>query len=73
MSHGIAVIRRLIDPWINTDLTVFGDSYFSSVEAAHVLGNVGTRFIGAVKTATRGYPMKYFGEKVMKNRRNSSA
>ena len=44
------------------------DSYFSSVETEHVLGHVGTRFIGVVKTASRGFPVECLSEKVMKKR-----
>ena len=35
------------------------DSYFASVQAALRLKAMGLRFIGTVKTATRGFPMHY--------------
>ena len=68
MNHGTAITRRLIDPWINTDRIVCADSYFASAETAQVLADVGTRFIGVVKTATRGYPMAYLSSKPMAQR-----
>ena len=68
MNHGTAVTRRLIDPWIRTDRIVCADSYFASAETAQVLADVGTRFIGVVKTASRGYPMTYLSSKPMAQR-----
>ena len=35
------------------------DSYFASVQAAKALFNMGLRFIGTVKTATKGFPMHF--------------
>jgi len=40
-----------------TKRIVCADSYFASVTAARQLLGMGLRFIGVVKTATRGYPM----------------
>ena len=37
------------------------DSYFASVSAAIRLKEIGLRFIGVVKTATKEYPMQYLG------------
>ena len=46
-------------PWANTDKLVVGDSYFASVTTAIEMKKIGLRFIGVVKTATKGYPMQY--------------
>jgi hypothetical protein len=49
-------------PWANSGRLVVGDSYFASVKTAiHLHKVLGLRFIGVVKTATRGYPMEYLG------------
>ena len=49
----------LIRPLANTDRVVVADSYFASVQAARALFRMGLRFIGTVKTATKGFPMHY--------------
>jgi Transposase IS4 len=51
----------LVKPWANTDAVVVADSYFSSVSAAIRLKSIGLRFIGAMKTATKEYPMTFLG------------
>ena len=38
---------------------VVGDSYFTSVPAVLRLKGIGLRYIGAMKTATREYPMDH--------------
>ena len=48
-------------PFANTDAVVVADSYFASVSAAIRLKEIGLRFIGVVKTATKEYPMNYLG------------
>ena len=58
--HGCNVLAELVRPWANTDRVVCADSYFASVQAALRLKTMGLRFIGTVKTATRGFPMYYF-------------
>ena len=50
---------NLIRPLANTDRVVVADSYFASVQAAKALFRMGLRFIGTVKTATKGFPMHY--------------
>ena len=55
--HGTAVIKNLVAPWAGTTLVVCADSYFASVATAQQLLGMGLRFIGVVKTATRGFPM----------------
>jgi len=57
VPHGAAVLKRLVAPWAGTHRVVRADSYFASVTAATELLAMGLRFIGVVKTATRGYPM----------------
>jgi Transposase IS4 len=58
-GHGTKVLANLVKPWANTDRVVVADSYFASLQAAKRLMSMGLRFIGVVKTATRGYPMSY--------------
>jgi len=55
--HGTAVIKNLVAPWAGTTRVVCADSYFASVATAQQLLGMGLRFIGVVKTATRGFPM----------------
>ena len=58
-GHGCNVLYDLVKPWGNTNAIVVADSYFASVPAALRLKQIGLRFIGTVKTATREFPMKY--------------
>jgi len=58
LPHGASVLKRLVAPWAGTQRVVCADSYFASVAAANQLLTMGLRFIGVVKTATRGYPME---------------
>ena len=59
--HGCNVLYELVKPWANTDAVVVGDSYFTSVPAAIRLKGIGLRYIGAMKTATKEYPMHHLG------------
>jgi len=59
--HGCDVLYELVKPWANTDRLVVADSYFASVTTALHLKKAGLRFIGVVKTATKGFPMQYLG------------
>ena len=68
MNHGTAVALRLVSPWLHTNRIVCADSYFASVQTATALRDNGMRFIGVVKTATRGYPMAYLSAKPMTGR-----
>lgn len=68
MSHGTALTCRLTAPWAHTNRIVCADSYFASVETARVLYNLGTRFIGVVKTAHRGFPLAHLGAVPMRGR-----
>ena len=63
--HGCNVLAELCAPWSNTDRVVVADSYFASVQAALRLKAMGLRFIGTVKTATRGFPMHYLQRVVL--------
>ena len=68
MSHGTALTCRLTGPWAYTNRIVCADSYFASVETARVLFEKGTRFIGVVKTAHRGFPLAHLGATPMEGR-----
>jgi Transposase IS4 len=59
MNHGTKVLVELLRPLANFGRVVVADSYFASVQAALTLFGMGLRFIGTVKTATRGFPMHY--------------
>ena len=59
LNHGTCVLIDLVRPLANTDRVIVADSYFASVEAARALFNMGLRFTGTVKTATRSFPMHY--------------
>lgn len=59
MQHGTATILRLLDPWLNTNRHVCADSFFASVSTAVKLWDVGLRFTGVIKTATRLFPMSH--------------
>jgi Transposase IS4 len=59
LNHGTKVLMELVRPIANTDRVVVADSYFASVQAAKELHRMGLRFIGTVKTATKGFPMNY--------------
>eukprot|EP00977_Amphora_coffeiformis_P022944 scaffold11978_cov153-Amphora_coffeaeformis.AAC.1 len=58
LNHGTKIIKYLVAPWARTHRVVVADSYFASVQTAQELFKLGLRFIGVVKTATRGFPMK---------------
>jgi hypothetical protein len=59
MLHGTKILLFLVGPWLNSDRTTVGDSYFASVGAACTLDERGMGFIGVVKTATKRFPMAY--------------
>ena len=44
------------------------DSYFASVPCALALKDMGLRFIGVVKTATREYPLSYLSTVELANK-----
>ncbi|KAI2508605.1 Transposase IS4 [Fragilaria crotonensis] len=59
LLHGTNVLKHVVSPWFGTNRIVCADSYFASVGAAKELYRNGLRFIGVVKTATRGYPKTF--------------
>ena len=59
LLHGTHVLKHVVLPWFGTNRIVCADSYFASVGAAKELYRNGLRFIGVVKTATRGFPKSY--------------
>jgi Transposase IS4 len=56
LGHGTAILSRLVQPWAGTGRIICADFYFASVEAAEVMGGIGLKFIGVVKTATKRHP-----------------
>ena len=53
----------LLQTWVNKQLCVVSaDRYFALVQACDELKKCGLRFIGVVKTATRGFCMNFFLE-----------
>ena len=57
--HGTRVMKFLVQPWANSGRVVSADSYFASVPCALALKDMGLRFIGVVKTATKEFPQTY--------------
>ena len=68
MLHGTKVLLYLVKPWLHTNRTAVGDSYFASVGAAYTLDENGMGFIGVVKTATKKFPMAYLSNLEMQQR-----
>ena len=62
INHGTKVLADLVKPWAHTSRIVCADSYFSSKQSSDYLQKMGLRFIGVVKTATKGYPMGYLSK-----------
>ena len=56
LLHGTNVLKHVVSPWFGSHRVVCADSYFASVGAAKELFRNGLRFIGVVKTATKGFP-----------------
>ena len=59
IPHGAQVLAELVRPWGHTDRVICADSYFASVAATRHLKQMGLRFIGVVKTATKKFPMAW--------------
>eukprot|EP00170_Pyropia_yezoensis_P002952 contig_12388_g2959 len=57
LPHGAVVLKRLAAQWAGSKRNICADSYFASVAGAMLLLSMGLRFVGVIKTATRGYPM----------------
>jgi hypothetical protein len=68
MLHGTMILLFLVGPWLYTNRTTVGDSYFASVGAAYTLHERGMGFIGVVKTATKRFPMGYLSNLEMQQR-----
>ena len=66
--HGTRVLKELTMPWAFTDRIVCSDSYFSSVQSAEAMKDLGLNYIGAVKTATRRFPMRALSTATIGNR-----
>jgi len=62
LNAGTKDLLELIYPWAKSNRVVVADSHFASVQTARELYKVGMRFIGCVKTATKGFPMKLLGD-----------
>ena len=55
LFHGTKVMLNIFQPWVNKkSCVVSSDSYFDSVQACDELKKRVLRFIGVMKTATRG-------------------
>jgi hypothetical protein len=61
LPHEGAVLKELVLPWANSGRLVCADSYFASVATADALMQIGLKFIGVIKTATRKFPMDWLG------------
>ncbi len=59
LLHGTKVLKQVVSPWFGSSRIVCAESYFASVGAAQELFRNGLRFIGVVKTATRGFPKTF--------------
>jgi hypothetical protein len=59
LLHGTQVLKTVVSPWFGLNCIICADSYFASVGAAKELFRNGLRFIGVVKTATRGFPKTF--------------
>jgi hypothetical protein len=57
---GTASLLRLVEPYFQSNRTVYADSAFASVATAEALAEKSLFFMGIVKTASRSYPKKFF-------------
>lgn len=69
-SHGTAVLLRLVQRCFGSERVVCADSFFASVNTAKSILEKGLRFIGAIKNATREYPMRYLSQYTLPNRKD---
>ena len=67
-THGTTIIKKLVQPWAYSDRIVCADSFFASYNCAKVLKNIGFKFVGVVKTATKRFPMKVLTTKRLHER-----
>ena len=70
VTHGAAVLIKLILPWVNTNTLVCANSYFASITEAELIYLNGLKFIGVVKTATSKYPMAHLACQELEKRGN---
>lgn len=56
-NHGTAVLKKLVSAWAFSERIVCADSYFASVNCCEALREMGLKFVGVVKTATKKFPM----------------
>jgi hypothetical protein len=68
LLHGTNVLKHVVSPWFGSNRIVCANSYFASVGASKELFRNGLRFIGPVKTATRGYPKLFLTSVELPNR-----
>jgi Transposase IS4 len=73
IPHGAKVLRNIVKPWLRSQRIVCTDSYFASVKAARLMRQLGLRFIGVVKTATKEFPMSYLSGLELNNRGDRKA
>ena len=59
--HGTNILLKVDLPFVNTNRVVCADSYFTSVFIAELIHTNVLKFIGAVKTWTKKYPLTYLG------------
>ena len=59
LLHGTKVFKQVVSSWFGSNRIFCAESYFASVGAAEELFRNGLRFIGVVKTATRGFPKTF--------------
>ena len=63
LLHGTKVMLNILKPWLNKQkFVVSSDRYFASVQECEELKKLRLRFIGVVKTATRGFYMSKISE-----------
>ena len=61
--RGTKVMLNILQPWVNKQRCVISaDIYFALVQACEDLKKSVLRFIGVVKTATRGLCIDFFSE-----------
>jgi len=60
-GKGTRVLSELVAPWRDSGRLVTADAYFTSVEAAVKMKEVGLFFIGNIKQCSRRFPMEVLG------------
>ena len=68
LPHGTAVLKCLVLPWARTHTIVCVDSHFASVGTLQELKQIGLRFIGVGKPATRQFPQQCLSHVEMRTR-----